>query len=443
MKSKKLFLTSLILLTIPVVFSVEGVLALEVSYPEINNLQPAEDSPFLYVKYVISFIIWILGFIVFLALLIAGVSFISSAGDPVKLKKAKERLTSLFWGTILLLGSYIIIRTINPQFTTISPPNLQPLTDGDTLEAETITYEIDPLLRITDLAEKIKEEKGPLNDTLDNLYSQLEDCDCKYTLPMCVCQPYQVGGTTGYCTPQIGVCHAGPKHNKLKNFPTGPIIVPPPEDNEYPVNLCPEDEEIYKNQQEILAFRQRFLYYRQRVITEKNDIYEYKKSYLDPQIDNYETYFQNLDNLLNSGKELGVIGRKILEAQKYEVDIKKGYLENERNVKFSSSDSLYNKFEDLKDKLDSLASHLKNLSDKIDKCWENIPTTCRGICLGAGHDIRACHSGKCCWGGNPCPMREIENEKKAVKDQMVEIFNICEEIINKINQMQKTREFVF
>ena len=47
-----------------------------------------------------------------------GFQYITSLGDPAKLADAKDRIKSAFFGLILLVGSFVILNTINPQLLT-------------------------------------------------------------------------------------------------------------------------------------------------------------------------------------------------------------------------------------------------------------------------------------------------------------------------------------
>jgi hypothetical protein len=90
---------------------------LEVQYPEIGGVKPETVSTGLpqYVKYVFNFGIATFGLVVFGALLWAGFLYLTSAGRPDRLKEARDRILSAFLGLIILLSSYIVLTTINPQ----------------------------------------------------------------------------------------------------------------------------------------------------------------------------------------------------------------------------------------------------------------------------------------------------------------------------------------
>jgi hypothetical protein len=65
------------------------------------------------------------GIAVFAILIIAGLEYIGSAGDPAKMALTLKRIENGILGLILLLTSWLVLDTINPQLTTIQAlPNL-------------------------------------------------------------------------------------------------------------------------------------------------------------------------------------------------------------------------------------------------------------------------------------------------------------------------------
>ncbi|KPJ73705.1 hypothetical protein AMJ48_00730 [Parcubacteria bacterium DG_74_1] len=77
---------------------------------------PDEGIPEL-IRYFYEWGISLGGLLVFIALLIAGFQYMSSTGNPAMMQEAKDRVKSAFIGLALLLGSWLILNTINPQFT--------------------------------------------------------------------------------------------------------------------------------------------------------------------------------------------------------------------------------------------------------------------------------------------------------------------------------------
>lgn len=72
------------------------------------------------IKYLYEWGISIGGFLVFISLIIAGVQYLSSAGNSTKMREALDRIKSSVLGLILLLGSFLILNTINPQLTNLN-----------------------------------------------------------------------------------------------------------------------------------------------------------------------------------------------------------------------------------------------------------------------------------------------------------------------------------
>lgn len=143
--SKKLsliFLFSILLLSVSVSF----VLAreLEVQYP--GTGAPTTTRPILsdYVRYIFNFAIGIAGLIVFGVIVFSGVQVIINAQNPAALGEAKSRIMDAIIGLIVILGSYILLTTINPQLIIINP-TLGKADTGITLtdsKGQSITYKV-------------------------------------------------------------------------------------------------------------------------------------------------------------------------------------------------------------------------------------------------------------------------------------------------------------
>lgn len=116
---------------------------LEINYPDIPGGAPAPtDITTLpdYVRYIFNFSLIIAGLIAFGSLLYGGFRYLTSAGSVFAISIAKEQILAAFLGLVVLLSSYIILTTINPQLiafpdidldsTTITPtstlPQIQP-----------------------------------------------------------------------------------------------------------------------------------------------------------------------------------------------------------------------------------------------------------------------------------------------------------------------------
>lgn len=68
-----------------------------------------------YIKYIFNFSIMLVGVAAFVALIYSGFLRFTSFGDAKRIKESKERFRASFVGLLIVLLSYVIITTINPQ----------------------------------------------------------------------------------------------------------------------------------------------------------------------------------------------------------------------------------------------------------------------------------------------------------------------------------------
>jgi len=78
------------------------------------------------VRYFYEWGVAIGGIAAFIALVWAGFQYLTSAGDPGRMKDALDRIRSAVLGLVLLLASYLILNFINPQLTTLEIPRFEP-----------------------------------------------------------------------------------------------------------------------------------------------------------------------------------------------------------------------------------------------------------------------------------------------------------------------------
>ncbi|MFH1509579.1 MAG: hypothetical protein ABID67_00300 [Candidatus Nealsonbacteria bacterium] len=69
------------------------------------------------IQYLYEWGITLGGLAVFISLIISGTQYLSSFGNPTSMKDAMDRIKSAFLGLILLLSSWLILNTINPNLT--------------------------------------------------------------------------------------------------------------------------------------------------------------------------------------------------------------------------------------------------------------------------------------------------------------------------------------
>jgi hypothetical protein len=67
------------------------------------------------------------GALALVMIVIAGIRYATSVGDPHASKDAIDQLFQAALGILLLFGAYILLRTINPSLTTLKLPSLAPV----------------------------------------------------------------------------------------------------------------------------------------------------------------------------------------------------------------------------------------------------------------------------------------------------------------------------
>jgi len=74
-----------------------------------------------FISYIYEWGISLGGIAVFIMLVWAGIQYLTSAGDPKKMRDSITRIQSSIVGLILLLTSWLVLNTINPQLVRLDP----------------------------------------------------------------------------------------------------------------------------------------------------------------------------------------------------------------------------------------------------------------------------------------------------------------------------------
>lgn len=119
-----MFLVSLLFLGLFLAFSSAFAewTSLEIDWPPSpggTDLTTSSDLTLL-VQYIYEWGIALGGLAAFIALLIAGFIYLTSVGDPQKMADARGRIAWALAGLVLLLASWIVLNTINPDLTTLT-----------------------------------------------------------------------------------------------------------------------------------------------------------------------------------------------------------------------------------------------------------------------------------------------------------------------------------
>jgi hypothetical protein len=100
----------------------------ELKYPRIagDELTVREGLPG-YVKYIFHLAVGIIGFVIFGVLIYNGIRYLVSAGNPEQMADARTGILYAFFGGMLLLCSFLIFETINPQLKILKLPPIKPV----------------------------------------------------------------------------------------------------------------------------------------------------------------------------------------------------------------------------------------------------------------------------------------------------------------------------
>ena len=113
-----------------------GGLTLEINYPPVPGaIRPQdfietaapEDIPSLYAQYILNLVIWAAGIITLGALIFGGVRYLTSTGKPEAITSAKNQISGAFFGLLLLLASFLVLKTLSPQFIVLKLPTPEPI----------------------------------------------------------------------------------------------------------------------------------------------------------------------------------------------------------------------------------------------------------------------------------------------------------------------------
>lgn len=153
---------------------------LEVKYPPVTGLKPETVAFSItgYVKYIFNFAIATIGLIALGVLIFSGIQYLTSTGKPEVIKSAKTRIKSAFLGILILLFSYLILITINPQLVIFKIPGLEEFVITP-LEMPPPEERVPELLgKVKEIAENVKFISGKIKSLaeeicVEGLFSQL------------------------------------------------------------------------------------------------------------------------------------------------------------------------------------------------------------------------------------------------------------------------------
>lgn len=99
--------------------------ALEIDFPQISGVKPTDNfGPGNWVNYFFVFGLGVVGLAILGTAIYAGILYLTAGDNSGKVTEAKDRLWGALIGLVILMGSYIILRTINPQLVDIKNPQI-------------------------------------------------------------------------------------------------------------------------------------------------------------------------------------------------------------------------------------------------------------------------------------------------------------------------------
>jgi len=139
---------------------------LEADYPAIGEQEGLSDDATLsdLAIYVFNFSLIFAGVSAFASLVYGGFIYLTSAGNPTKQNDAKSWIFGGIAGLVLILSSFLILKTINPELLKLSSPELSnpkldPYPDGPLSDGR-----------------KIIDQETPIGTLVENLLAKNIDC---------------------------------------------------------------------------------------------------------------------------------------------------------------------------------------------------------------------------------------------------------------------------
>lgn len=363
-----------------------------------------------YVKYIFNYIIAGAGLTALWYLLEAGVRYLTSAGDPEKIKNAKKQISAVFLGTIILLFSYLILITINPELVSFNLSGLTQIPEAQLPQTPISPLSTSDLLgRIKEMTKTIRKIPDEINSMAEKIQELTNECDCANAQSLCFCDG---GSESNSCQPRG--CYAGPGFQP-----------------------CPDEAEIKENQKRIIAWKDEILYYRNRALSEAEDLKDSIEEILNEEISWYNQKITAEQELLAEIQD--DVGREQQQKLINYLMEQRDWLIEERDYK----EDLKQTLNELADKIIRLEDPINNISQLPDECLISVKDKCDANCEGECHDYKDGCEPTDCSGGNPCPINEIQNQVGKISPLTGEINSICDEIISIINNIRKTKEKEF
>ena len=196
-----------------------------------------------YIRAIFNFSLMIAGFVAFGVLIYAGLRYLTSTGNPAKMADAKDQFYAGILGLFILLSSYLILVTINPQLVILKLPEIkkpekifipeikpleipstkfQEIPVGTLINSEGTDSEYEGTLhkerlkRIMEVSEWAKKNAEELKKLSKDLRKLTNECACGNTSPGgCSCEENNCSPCRGDPCPNRGQINAKQKEIEI------------------------------------------------------------------------------------------------------------------------------------------------------------------------------------------------------------------------------------
>lgn len=124
---KYIFIIILLLAISYTLYAAIAQVRLETGLPNLpgGQLPPGDELP-VYIRYLFIFGLGSISFLALSQMIIGGIMYILAAGNAAKVEDAKDTIFQALLGVGILLVSYLLLRTINPDLVNLRNPSLAP-----------------------------------------------------------------------------------------------------------------------------------------------------------------------------------------------------------------------------------------------------------------------------------------------------------------------------
>lgn len=139
----------------------------EAAYPSLPGIEaPGEDTSFPeLITYFFGLLLWVSTILVAASLIYGGILYLVSGGNQALISKAKSRATYSAWGLLILLTSFLLLNTINPQIVET------PWDEPSATSVEPVEPDLTPPTRATTTFQEI-----PIGTLTEKLLAKDIDC---------------------------------------------------------------------------------------------------------------------------------------------------------------------------------------------------------------------------------------------------------------------------